>query len=378
MQNKFLSLFLTMGALSFAVVTACGKDKDSGAGEEGLEREELGQFTTDTAGVVDVPYEVPEGAVSSLVYCGPYSYDVLATAESITAPGGSQIYSYEDGYATDMRVNVEADLLPVLIPVSPNLDVQAGAYTLRLYVDAGQPATVTCNAVYRMQAAADAATIDINLVFVGVDGVVENLNATSAEASQPLQDALSELKTLWAQAGLEIGTISYSDMTAGADTYTTIDDDTEFGDLLRTVPDDSRTVTFFFVQSITSDDGATILGLSAGPPGTAAVGGTSKSGVIVTVSMFNDDGGASDMARLMAHEGGHFLGLYHTNEKDGSGWDPIDDTPTCNDSNGDGTLSSSECGGSGAENLMWWASSDSATELSSDQGWVVRRSAAVH
>jgi hypothetical protein len=31
----------------------------------------------------------------------------------------------------------------------------------------------------------------------------------------------------------------------------------------------------------------------------------------------------------MAHEIGHYLGLFHTTETDGSTTDPLDDTPNC-------------------------------------------------
>jgi hypothetical protein len=123
-----------------------------------------------------------------------------------------------------------------------------------------------------------------------------------------------------------------------------------------------------------SQGGATILGLSAGPPGAAALHGTSKSGVVV--SALDYDAAPSDVAKIMAHEGAHFLGLYHTTEKGGDLFDPLSDTPECpisNDSNGNGTMNSDECGGAGAENVMWWTLTEGTATMSTDQGWVVRR-----
>lgn len=357
-----------------AALAACG---DETKGEEGLVREDLGKFTTDADGGVEVPFDVPDDAVSTLVTCGPYGYDVLATADLITDPDGKVLFDDEDPEATAMRVNVEDDLLPILLPVSPDLDLRAGAHALTLYVDSESPVTVSCGLLHRIQPVADETTVDVKLVFVGVDGVVENLNGQNAKTVPELDAALDEVKKLWAKAGITLGEVLYEDFSGDVDTYTEIDSDKEFGDLLRTVeiPGDRR-ITYFFVQGITADDGATILGLAAGPPGAAATGATSKSGVVVTVAAWDEADPAGFLGRLMAHEGGHFLGLYHPTEKDGSGHDPLADTPECADGNGDGTVSTSECGSNGADNLMWWAASESAVDMSADQGWVMSRSAA--
>lgn len=352
------------------ILLACAGEE---AGEEGLERAELGTFTTDADGGIDVVFDVPDAAVSALVYCGPYGYDMLATAETITDPGGSTIYDMEADPGA-MRVDVHTDILPVLIPVSPDLDVSSGEYSLRAYFDSETAVTATCNGVFRTQAV-ESTLIDLNFVFVGVDGVAPGLNAAVGEDT--LVAVVDEVKAMWGTGGITVNTISYTDFDGDVDKYTVVDGDEELGNLLRTVPTSDRTVTFFFVQDITDDDGATILGLAGGPPGTAAVGSTSKSGVVVSAASFTSD--PSEVARIIAHEGGHFLGLFHTTEKDGSQTDPLGDTPECTtDTDGNGTLSTSECTGTGADNLMWWASSADSTQMSDDQGWVVARSPATH
>ncbi len=373
MSDRRVSTRLAL-ALLFVGLGACG-EKDGLDPEDGLEREDLGTFTTDADGGTNVPFEPAEGAVSALVYCGPYGYGTLGTAESITAPDASVIFDYEDPTATPMRVGVHSDILPILVPVSPDLPLTAGAYDLRLFFDAEEAVSVSCSSVYRTQPVESNPTVDIRLVFVGVDGIAPGLNA--AEGESTMAAVLDEVGQLWSGSGLSVGTVTYSDFDGAVDTYTVLDGDEELGALFRTVDSaGDRSITFFFVQEITDEAGATILGLAGGPPGTAAVGGTSKSGVVVTTASFVDD--PSEVARIMAHEGGHFLGLNHTTEKDGAESDPLGDTPECaNDADDNGTLSSSECAGTGAENLMWWASSASSTDMSADQGWVVSRSAAV-
>lgn len=369
MSQRLSTAGFALALLAAGALAACGEDKTPPL--DGVQREELGTFTTDTGGGIEFTVSPPSDAVSTLVYCGPYGYDTLATAETITGPSGS-VYDMENPEATAMRVDIHSDILPILLPVSPDLPLAAGEYGYRVYFDTESPISATCTAVWRVQPVEDETTIDLDLVFVGVDGIAPGLNALEGEDT--LKDVLAQVGDAWANAGLSIGTVTYADFEGDVDTYTIVDGDAEFGDLLRTVDGNRRTVTFFFVQEI-NDDGATILGLSGGPPGMAATGGTSKSGVVITTASFSSDPG--EVARIMAHEGGHFLGLFHTTEKDGSQHDPISDTPECTtDTSGDGVLGTNECEGTGAENLMFWTGAN--TGLSADQGWVIARSGATY
>ena len=96
----------------------------------------------------------------------------------------------------------------------------------------------------------------------------------------------------------------------------------------------------------------------------------------------------------MAHEVGHYLGLFHATERTGStpssptnfvNVDPIPDTPEClltvdQPPSGDGDLSvdPTECGvAGGARNLMFWTqgpdSLGARDQISADQAFVLVR-----
>ena len=55
------------------------------------------------------------------------------------------------------------------------------------------------------------------------------------------------------------------------------------------------------------------------------------------------------LAETAGHEMGHFLGLFHTTERNGIYHDPISDTPECS------FTTANQCGQQyGADNLMYW------------------------
>lgn len=84
----------------------------------------------------------------------------------------------------------------------------------------------------------------------------------------------------------------------------------------------------------------------------------------------------------MAHETAHFLGLFHTTERDGQ-HDPISDTPECpksNDVNLDG-LEASECINLDGQNLMFWGAGVlglAQDQLTDGQRLVLHRNPLVH
>ena len=77
-----------------------------------------------------------------------------------------------------------------------------------------------------------------------------------------------------------------------------------------------------------------VLGISPGIPGAAGLHGSPASGVIFATEGLLGQGNAfysgNDLlGQTMAHEVGHFLGLFHTTELGGRSADPISDTPEC-------------------------------------------------
>jgi hypothetical protein len=354
------------------VAAACESVPDS------VETIDLGTVSLSDTGGYSGPLEVeiPPETTSAIAYCGGFGDDALGAVWTLTDPDGGTAYSGDEGDVSQWRSDFLDDLSPALLPLSPRLPLRAGTWQFDWFIGAGNGGSLDCGAVLRTGAGEtvpDVATVQVEIVFVGVD-----LDAASAPDDADWNAVMDQFESEWDSAGLAVSTI-YKDFSGDRDRFAVVDvtddDFSEFNDLLRTAnPDDPRSITFFVVEEIANNSagGSTILGLSAGPPGMATRSGTSKSGVIVSGIDFRD--APEDVGKIMAHEGGHFLGLFHTTERDGSLTDPIGDTPECsNDANGDGTLQTGECDGSGSGNVMWWTLTEGTATMSADQGWVVRR-----
>jgi len=217
-------------------------------------------------------------------------------------------------------------------------------------------------------------TIDVDVFYVGGG----SLSPAGDRGPPMVADAFTRLDGIYAPAGLAVGEVRQHEVVGGLRRRLGViesDGDGRFpelGQLLSlSAGADGPSVPLFLVRSLDS-----ALGIAGGIPGAAGVHGTPASGVAIGVDLLGRPGLPEDLdlGRTMAHEMGHFLGLFHTTEVDGMVIEPLPDTPTCGfdrDADGDGILLPEECAGAGAMNLLFWAAAGEA--LSGDQRRVIVR-----
>jgi len=124
----------------------------------------------------------------------------------------------------------------------------------------------------------------------------------------------------------------------------------------------------------------------------AAQNGTIHSGAVINAANLpgnpglctgglNLSCGADEVAYVAAHEGGHWMGLYHTTEQQGDNFDSLADTGKCPSACGktpdDPPLNFKNCTASascaGGDNLMFWLLENSLQgKLTCEQGGVMR------
>jgi len=225
------------------------------------------------------------------------------------------------------------------------------------------------------------------------------------------QRYLATLSNIYQATGVKLGTVRLYDLPAWAKAlYATGVDASQQGPCaelgqLFTLSQPGDQLNLFFVDDIASGDGGEfeIIGIDGSIPAPSGIGGTIASGAIVNDSDLAsgicaatiDFGtcGADEIAYISAHEGGHYMGLYHTSEALGNYFDPLSDTAQCQCSTAcldadqvqlcsTGQLymtadlcsqpGSTQCGG--ADNLMFWLLQPpySKGNFSQQQGKVMR------
>jgi hypothetical protein len=241
--------------------------------------------------------------------------------------------------------------------------------------------------------------------------------------SSPLSNAsvlrmVSTLGQILGQVGIALGNVSFRDLPQavkdGFPGGVDVDDASPCGDVATLLQQSGpgNAMSLFLVDYLVSSQvggGTTVVGIDGSVPGPSSVGGTVASGAAVSIanlywqrpatpgcgptpSFYNC--GADRVAYIAAHEMGHFLGLYHETESDGTLFDPLSDTPTCPCSRcrpagatqqcypavpldsayqmtGADCTASPTCGG-GGDLMFWLVSSASQGTLTAQQGQILR------
>jgi hypothetical protein len=208
----------------------------------------------------------------------------------------------------------------------------------------------------------------VGVWLVGIPG----LSAASAPSNARLQAALNRMRQIYAAANVGLEVVGYQDFPAAqAARYAVIDSRAELQELFaQTGRATGPVLNLMLVRGISGSAGLeNAIGIAGAIAGPAGLHGTIASGV---VAGWESTLGRTDLLpQTIAHECGHYLGLWHTRESQApcatpaqtmcspfGGVDPITDTPT---------------DASAANYLMYWqASNGSNVTLSPGQSIVMR------
>lgn len=308
-------------------------ERDAGQmsmGDPTVETLEVGTVRITNGVSMPVPVTLPEGTAAFMILIDgpdtamfvPYKLDgPTGNLVSDDASGVSQIEqfilgTYAAQFKSPNRVTQDLGLSASLFPNNPGVTVTGGDYTLvvgglAIMGQNGAPFTgdVTVKFVYR-KAVPAAGSLDLHLYFTGAGGIT----AESAPTDMLIQGAVTRLREIYAQANVELGAISYHSADAR---FQTITDITGTGgdleELFTQSAGQGRGLHFFFVDRFMGGfPGATVAGIAGGLPGAPDSVGTVGAGVAVAVTTAMGDSGV--LGHVMAHEGGHWLGLFHTSE----------------------------------------------------------------
>lgn len=213
--------------------------------------------------------------------------------------------------------------------------------------------------------------LDLNLHVVDALG----MTAAQLERDPIFIEALERLRLTFAQRDIALGVVRFLDVPPSVrERYAYLRSDVQYEELLAygqhraASLDEALAVDVFLTTDILLwDQGARPVGRSGALLGAPGLHGNRLNGVVASLVPLGERYAVRQMADLLAHEIGHYLGLFHTTEQSGS-VDPFADTPSCD------TFEESLFSCPDLSNLMFpfLANRDELPLLSAEQGAALR------
>ncbi|NUN16109.1 MAG: hypothetical protein HUU55_20985 [Myxococcales bacterium] len=267
-------------------------------------------------------------------------------------------------FGCTFRVTFAEQTYAVTVPNTPLIDHKGGLYTFRFFgVDTSTRGTPRGPAhvraiIKKASPPPGPAKVDVHFYFTGAGGYSAGSAPNSPEFIWAVEDMRNKLET----GGVTLGKLTYTNVDPDlAVVETSSGPGSDLGQLFAHSQQSGREgIHIFFVDELLQTGGGwggsgLVLGISGGIPGPPLTTGTFSSGIAVLANKWYLSQLGGILGGTMAHETGHYLGLYHSTESSGAG-DNIPDTELGDENN-----------------LMHWTSNAKGLKLSWGQGVVIQR-----
>ncbi len=320
------------------LLAACGSPWEESI-EDGL-RHLSGNFRTDGSGEIEVDFRVDEGetAFAAVAQATP----LRTNLPRLAGPDGML---FEADTQSAYFLTNAGFVSPVSVLSWPILDgdppVVEGEYavavgTLASEALAYEPGDFTVDVWLKSDPEAESGAVQVRLVWTA--------GLASSDSSAAFDAAFAIWEEVYAAKGLAVVRLADADWDGAP---IGLPGETPEGWLGMSGEGPPRVVNLVVVESI--DGMAQAYGLAGGIPGPP--GATAASGVLVSLGLgAGVDGTFSALetrllAETLAHETGHYLGLFHPVEIGWLQWDALDDTDAC--------VTEATCEATFATNLMF-------------------------
>ena len=314
-------------------------------------------------------------------------------ADQLVTPDGSIWLDPLDWASSSHRSAPGAGGAGVLVGMNPGATVHQGIWTVGFTRSALTPSwsvgaaagQLRLGVLSRPPLGAAPGRLPIHLYVVAG----QPLPAAELIATPQWQAIVAAVEDAWQDAGLSLELVGASDVLGDdGKRYLYVDNVLVPGPLNElpglfgvsaTMHPDSKALSLYIVASIDHAGQPVASGLTGQLGGITGMPGAVANGVAVAMPIDlwtktlalpkSEEVAAGVWGMLIAHELGHFLGLWHTDEKDGVIHDLVDDTLPCE--LGAGSMRTPQACKQQAGNLMFW--NPQGTAVTAGQTTVVRR-----
>ena len=251
-------------------------------------------------------------------------------------------------------------------------NVFSGTYTHAAFIDGNTNGSITATVLAKNDLSFSSGTVPVNLFFVG---------ELAQNDSIAIQAAMDETRSIFDQIGLSINLSLFNVPSSNGELPCPISGSNFYANQ-GFVSTSNTTALNIYVGDFVSNSGlcsslGPVLGVASAIPGPAIL--TDFSAVAISLSLHQGVNGVLDgseielLGETIAHEAGHFLGLFHPVEINFTDFDPLNDTEQC--------TSNASCVSSDLVNNLMFpfpVSGVAQRNLTNDQSGVLHRNVLVN